>query len=650
MRPTSSFRLRPPLLAALLACAGFRQPALQPQPPSPAPRNRRRRHDDRMGGQEPLPAVPPRVRFPAPCHRQPRRQPARRRAPARARHRRARLGAEHGRPAVRQRSRRAGWTPATATASAKTIWRRRPIRSSRGWPARCRPARPATGASTTAPSRRKQVNAPAPQPVHQRLAYGKPTIAAVGITRPDNSVDSVSTEIEVRDLLIAGLGNSVAAGEGNPDRPIALADEGFCFRRFLGARARRIFPAEPARLQGRQGLRRQPGRLADLGRRLEQPRRPLDVGGLPPFAVRLSASHRAGARGREPAHRRHLPAARLQRRHDRERPVRLAGRQRLPARPDAAPARCRRRSSSCRTCSTRPASSCRAASSTSSCSRSAPTTSNSPASSPTSSSAPASSARCSTRAASSRRCRRRRAILDRELPQQLRQAPQRAQAAGRRQPVARRLCLLRPSGDGTATRPAPADATASTSIRRSPPTATRLKNVTDFVLNEFLPTREGAGALRGRAEVRQSRHRPHDLRRCPSGGVRQSRHLRALAAGSGVRPRMLLGRRQRASSPIRWRRANSPLVCSLRPSDFRPYAPRARWIRTANDSYFTAMTYPRGLSSTMQPSDIHDATWGAMSAVYGGAFHPSAEGHAAMADAALPAVARCAWPQRRRPR
>jgi nicotinic acid mononucleotide adenylyltransferase len=40
----------------------------------------------------------------------------------------------------------------------------------------------------------------------------------------------------------------------------------------------------------------------------------------------------------------------------------------------------------------------------------------------------------------------------------------------------------------------------------------------------------------------------------------------------------------------------------------------------------------------MQPSNIHDASWGAMSAVYGGAFHPSAEGHAVMADAALPAV------------
>jgi hypothetical protein len=51
------------------------------------------------------------------------------------------------------------------------------------------------------------------------------------------------------------------------------------------------------------------------------------------------------------------------------------------------------------------------------------------------------------------------------------------------------------------------------------------------------------------------------------------------------------------------------------------------------------MTYPQALPSSMQPSDIHDATWGVLSAVYGGAVHPSAEGHAAMADAALPAAA-----------
>jgi len=84
--------------------------------------------------------------------------------------------------------------------------------------------------------------------------------------------------------------------------------------------------------------------------------------------------------------------------------------------------------------------------------------------------------------------------------------------------------------------------------------------------------------------------------------------------------------------------ASDPLVCNSPASQFRPYAPRARWIRTANDSYFTAMTYPEGLPSTMQPSDLHDAIWGIFSAVYGGAIHPTAEGHAAMADAALPAV------------
>src|SRR5262249_29705624 len=83
--------------------------------------------------------------------------------------------------------------------------------------------------------------------------------------------------------------------------------------------------------------------------------------------------------------------------------------------------------------------------------------------------------------------------------------------------------------------------------------------------------------------------------------------------------------------------ANAPLACDQRPSAFRAYAPRARWMRTANDSYFAAMTYPQGVAG-LQPSDIHDASWGLLSAVDGGAVHPTAEGHAAMADAALPAA------------
>jgi hypothetical protein len=84
--------------------------------------------------------------------------------------------------------------------------------------------------------------------------------------------------------------------------------------------------------------------------------------------------------------------------------------------------------------------------------------------------------------------------------------------------------------------------------------------------------------------------------------------------------------------------ADDPLACSLPASDYLPYTSRARWIRSANDSYFTAMTYPSGIPATLRPTDIHDALWGVISAVYGGAVHPTAEGYAAMADAALPAA------------
>jgi hypothetical protein len=83
---------------------------------------------------------------------------------------------------------------------------------------------------------------------------------------------------------------------------------------------------------------------------------------------------------------------------------------------------------------------------------------------------------------------------------------------------------------------------------------------------------------------------------------------------------------------------DNPMACGEPPSNYQPYMPRGRWIRTANDSYFVAMTYPEGMPAVLKPSDIHDALWGVLSAVYGGAVHPSAEGYAAMADAALPAV------------
>jgi hypothetical protein len=166
---------------------------------------------------------------------------------------------------------------------------------------------------------------------------------------------------------------------------------------------------------------------------------------------------------------------------------------------------------------------------------------------------------------------------------------------------------------------------------------TRLKNVTDFVLTKFLPKVKALA----RCEA-GSRCANPDTDRMTFVDAHQAEFAdHGICARSNDDPQFDIecfsaeGKSFEADPVVG---ATSPLVCPLRPSEFRPYAPRARWIRTANDSYFTAMTYPRGLSSTMQPSNIHDASWAAMSAVYGGAFHPSAEGHAVMADAALPAA------------
>ena len=71
--------------------------------------------------------------------------------------------------------------------------------------------------------------------IRTRVRYGHPTLVSVQIILQDGSTERLETEIQVRDVLIAGLGDSIAAGEGNPDRPVRLSDEGFCFRRLGGS-------------------------------------------------------------------------------------------------------------------------------------------------------------------------------------------------------------------------------------------------------------------------------------------------------------------------------------------------------------------------------------------------------------------------------
>ena len=58
-----------------------------------------------------------------------------------------------------------------------------------------------------------------------------------------------------------------------------------------------------------------------------------------------------------------------------------------------------------------------------------------------------------------------------------------------------------------------------------------------------------------------------------------------------------------------------------------------------SDAYFAAITFPSVKGALSRPSNLHDGLWGLFAGVQGGAIHPTAEGHAAMADAALPELA-----------
>lgn len=70
------------------------------------------------------------------------------------------------------------------------------------------------------------------------------------------------------------------------------------------------------------------------------------------------------------------------------------------------------------------------------------------------------------------------------------------------------------------------------------------------------------------------------------------------------------------------------------PADWRPYASRQRWFRTPNDAYLTGHFHVgQGLMRTVMKSQGFDWLQILLAATYSGAFHPTAEGQAAIADA-----------------
>jgi hypothetical protein len=484
----------------------------------------------------------------------------------------------------------------------------------------------------------RSVTVPCTEPVNLRVIFGRPTIVVVDITA-NGLTSRATTEILVNDLLIAGLGDSIAAGEGNPDRPIALADDGFCFRQFIATDASEYF--RPSRagyqgdkscggLQGSESDRVEWSRLAArwmsapchrslysyqlraaLALAVENPHiavtfLPLACTGAT-IETGLFGSQRARELNCGPTGNHSCP---------RTVPAQLARLRDLLGRAQRA----------------HPG-------------RTLDLVFLTVGANDIDFSGLVADVIIEARA--ERILFRRgdmisnvasaQAVLDSRLPSnfaRLRAAlkPLVGGELDRVVYVSYGNPALSPNGGACPGGRDGFDIHPAFGVNGE-----RLSDVAAFVENRFLPRLRALATCTGGvlcndpasdAMTFVSAHQPAFAQhgycaRSPADPVFD----RECFSPTGD---------SFATSPVQG--ATEPLRCSHQPSEFRPYASRARWIRTANDSYFTAMTFPEGVSATLQPSNLHDATWGVLSAVYGGAVHPTAEGDAAMADAAAAAA------------
>ena len=471
------------------------------------------------------------------------------------------------------------------------------------------------------------------EPVNFRARYGRPTTASVEVSSGPDAPQRIATEVMVRDIFIAGLGDSIGSGEGNPDRPIGLSDEGFCFRSYLGTADAQYYRPSRAGYKG--------------GRACEAPDS-LQVWQRQSALWFNSACHRSlysyqtrtalALAVQYP----HIAVTYL--------PLACTG---------ATIADGLFGSQGARECPpTKSAASCKG-------------TVN----------AQLAELREAVTAAKRRQPDRTLdlvllsigandinfsglvadVIVDTATERVLfRRTGVMGSVEDSRTALARDL----PQGFGKlreALKPLVGDLQRVVYVSYANPTLAygapcpggragfdihpsfnaepqRLANVSGYVQNEFLPQlkalalcqsgilcRDPAGDRMTFVDAHQTAFADHGF--C------------ARAQTDPEFDRECFSVKGESFDSDIVTAASQPMLCGRSAGEYRAYLPRARWIRDANDSYFAAMTYPQGLPSSQQPSDIHDATWGVLSAVYGGAVHPSAEGHAAMADAALPAAA-----------
>ena len=472
------------------------------------------------------------------------------------------------------------------------------------------------------------------EPVNFRARYGRPTVATVEVSSGLEAPQRIATEIMVRDIFIAGLGDSIASGEGNPDRPIALSDEGFCFRSYLGTAGAQYYRPSRAGYKG--------------GRACEAPDT-LQVWQRQSALWFNSACHRslysyqtrtALALAVQYPHIAvtYLPLACT----GATIPDGLFGGQRARECPPTKSGGTCQGTVSAQLAELREA---LAAAKKRQPDRKLDLILLSIGANDINFSGLVADVIVDT--PTERVLFRRtgvmgsvedsRAAAARELPQSF------AKLREALKPLVgdmSRVVYVSYANPTLANGGAPcpggrAGFDIHPSFNAEPQ---RLANVSRYVESEFLPQLKALALCQSGVLCRDPRGDRMTFVDAHQAAFADHGFC-ARAQNDPEFDRECFSPKGESFDPDIVSAANQPMLCGRSAGEYRAYLPRARWIRDANDSYFAAMTYPQGLPSSSQPADIHDATWGILSAVYGGAVHPSAEGHAAMADAALPAAA-----------
>jgi lysophospholipase L1-like esterase len=470
------------------------------------------------------------------------------------------------------------------------------------------------------------------EPINFRARYGRRTVASVDVSSGSDAPQRLTTDIMVRDIFIAGLGDSIASGEGNPDRPIALSDEGFCFRSYLGTAYAQYYRPSRAGYKG--------------GRACEAP-------------DSLQVWQRQSALWFNAACHRSLYSYQTR--------TALALAVRYPhIAVTYLPLACTGATIADGLFGTQRPRECPPSKTATTCQGTV--------------SAQLGELRDALAAAKRRQPDRKLdlvllsigandinfsglvtdVIVDTPTERELfRRTGVMGSVDDSRAELARDL----PQGFSKlreALKPLVGDLSRVVYVSYANPTLLdgapcpggragfdihpsfnakpqRLAAVSDFVQNEFLPELKALALCQSGVLCRD----PTGDRMTFVDAHQAAFASHGFCARAPTDPefdRECFSDKGESFNPDIVSAASQPMLCGRSAGEYRAYLPRARWIRDANDSYFAAMTYPQGLPASSQPTDIHDATWGILSAVYGGAVHPSAEGHAAMADAALPAA------------